>query len=40
MRTHEYCAICGEELEAEYVDVGIGFQQVTEADCPRGCIDE
>lgn len=37
MRTHEYCKKCGTEMEAEFVDIGIGFQQVTEARCSNQC---
>lgn len=31
------CAICGEKLDAEFVDIGVGWQQVTEEDCPNQC---
>lgn len=31
------CDLCGYELDAEFVDIGVGFQQVTEARCGNGC---
>lgn len=37
MRTYEKCEHCGEETEAEFVDIGIGYEQVTEARCPNNC---
>lgn len=37
MRTHEYCEVCKEEKEAEFVDIGVGFHQVTEARCSNMC---
>lgn len=30
------CRWCGEETDAEYVDVGVGWQQVTGGDCRCG----
>lgn len=31
------CENCGEKLEAEFVDIGIGVEQVTEGRCPNNC---
>jgi hypothetical protein len=36
-RTYEYCKDCGAELEAEFVDIGIGYEQVTQGECPNNC---
>ena len=35
--TYETCRHCGERKEAEYVDIGIGYMQVTPAVCPNEC---
>ena len=35
--TYEICEYCGVRKCAEYVDIGIGFQQVTPAICPNDC---
>lgn len=37
MKTGIKCEHCGSEMEAEFVDIGIGFQQVTEGKCPNEC---
>ena len=34
------CDICGGELYAEFVDIGVGLQQVTPEDCGNGCQNE
>lgn len=35
--TGEKCEDCGELLEAEFVDIGIGWEQVTKELCPNNC---
>jgi len=35
--TYETCEHCGEYMYAEYVDIGIGMQQVTPAACANEC---
>jgi len=37
LKTGEKCIECGTELEAEFVDIGIGFEQVTQGICPNQC---
>ena len=37
MKTGELCKDCGAELVAEFVDIGIGWQQVTAGECPNNC---
>ncbi|MFA1509982.1 hypothetical protein ACDN41_12200 [Priestia aryabhattai] len=31
------CKSCGAEMDAEFVDIGIGTQQVTDWECPNEC---
>jgi hypothetical protein len=31
----ETCPYCGEECEAEFVDIGVGMQQVTPYECHK-----
>jgi len=37
VNTREKCPKCGGEMEAEFVDIGIGWQQVTESMCMNQC---
>lgn len=37
MQIKERCPKCGAEMDAEFVDIGIGFQQMTEARCVEDC---
>jgi hypothetical protein len=37
LKTSEKCKHCGEHLIAEFVDIGIGWDQVTEGVCPNNC---
>lgn len=37
MKTGEKCKKCGTGLEAEFVDIGVGWEQVTEGLCPNQC---
>jgi hypothetical protein len=37
MKSGDICNHCGTEMEAEFVDIGIGWQQVTESICPNQC---
>ena len=35
MANHLYCPICGSKVHAEYVDIGVGYQQVEPHYCPK-----
>lgn len=37
MNIKEKCPKCGGEMEAEFVDIGIGYSQVSEAFCVNSC---
>lgn len=37
LETGEICPTCNANMYAEFVDIGVGFQQVTESMCPNYC---